>query len=686
MITILPDYWKQFKEFSMKNSTYKEEEIKEKTDELVKEYKEKGYIKKLPLEAMNIDDAVICNFYLEIGKDKLKEKEFPSPVEKEENSSWMYLSDYCFINVRATGKEPDKTGNFINTLKLIPVLRANSIHLAPFFDCALDNIYAVDSLRIITKDVVCEKLLSADINADEQLKLLIDSIHILDKTAGFDLEPHTSQFSRIALENPHLFRWIRLTKKEKKLYGKVTQEEMLEEKSQEKIQKAVNKIVKDILKKHKLKTLEPKNASPEKIRKAHGEITNKLIENGYWTLPSHTWGGVGLPEYDFYNTSDNHPDFVYLNEKGEDHHEHSFGMLTPYKFYSNMPLNKIPEEDNLPITNKETVDYLKSVFPDLQDRYKFDFVRLDYVDHVFDSTFNESWNIPISDRMTPEVLQTILMASKEHRKYTGAMAERMGVDIGDYGKLGFDLILGNTMLSTMNKDYVKFNFDLQEQIEAINKEREIPASVLFAVDTHDTGHPLFWTVPLSEAVGGAGLHLRHFLSRFTWNGRGRRPKYEVIGNQDLSHGLYEANNKLKSVAWKGDKEYNDLYHGLEDTYERFKDLIFNSHLGPTYISDDCAFWFIDREDGYRERLLCVVALEKAFDKVKEVIKEKPVYEPVTEIMIDFLENYYFENPEIFEVNYLTGELTLPNRISHHQVSIKEIPPLGTKLYFIREQG
>jgi len=228
-------------------------------------------------------------------------------------------------------------------------------------------------------------------------------------------------------------------------------------------------------------------------------------------------------------------------------------------------------------------------------------------------------------------------------------------------------------------------FDLQEKLEANIREGGVPSSVLFAVDTHDSGHPLFWTAPISEVVGPEGMHLRHFLSRFTSTGKARRPKYEVIGNQDLSFGLYEGNNKLKSLNWKGNEEYNILYHSTEDVYERFKELIHKSHIGPTYVAEDCAFWFIDREDGYRERLLCVVALEKPFEKVRYVIKEKPVYEPVRELIINFLENYYFQNPEVFEVDLKTGELKIANLISNYQLAIKEISPLGTKLFFIKEK-
>lgn len=684
----LPKYWTNFKELSLKKSfkTLTEKEIEEKTEVLVKEFKSKNYIKMLPSEALNIDDGVICNFYLTLGKEKFSSDGVSSPVENYEDSSWMYHSDFCFINVRALGKEQDITGNFLDAMKLIPVIRANSIHLAPFFDCALTNLYAVDSLRIITKDVLSQELLEGGIEPDEQLLLLMDAIHILNKTAGFDLEPHTSQFSRIVLENPEHFRWIRLDKKRTGLYKEVTHEEMFSEEGQEKIRKEVNKIIKKILKEHKLKTVEDLSCGLETLRKAHGEITTKLIDSGLWTLPSQTWGGVGLPEFDFYNTTDNHPDFTYLDAKGEDQHEHSFGMLTPYKFYTNLSFNRVPDEDNLPLVKEDTVEFFKGVFPEIQKRYKFDFVRLDYVDHVFDSTVKESWDIPLSDRMTPEILSDVLSASRINKKFTGAMAERMGCDVKDYKKLGFDLILGNTMLTTMHAGYVRYIFDLEEEIKASIADGGVPSSVLFAVDTHDSGHPLFWTAPMSEVVGPEGMHLRHFLSRFTWTGKGRRPKYEVIGNQDLSYGLYEANNRLKSMVWKGDKDYNNLYHCTEDIYERFKDLIFRSHLGPTYVAPDCAFWFLDREDGYRERLLCVVALEEKFEKVRYVIQEKPVYSSVKELVINFMENYHMDNPDISEVDLRTGEFKQANQISHYQVAIKELSPLGVKLFFIRERG
>jgi len=166
MNTKLPNYWEKFDKFSTEKAKdiLSEKEIKEETERLIESFKSKGYIKMLPQEALKINDRVICNFYLEMGKDKFTKDGVPSPVENHEDSSWMYHSDFCFINVRASGEQADKTGNFLNTLKLIPIIRANSIHLAPFFDCALQNLYAVDSLRIITKEVLSKKCWKQGLN------------------------------------------------------------------------------------------------------------------------------------------------------------------------------------------------------------------------------------------------------------------------------------------------------------------------------------------------------------------------------------------------------------------------------------------------------------------------------------------------------------------------------------------
>jgi hypothetical protein len=682
----VPEAWRKFSQYALLRAEEKGLEtacLHGHARRLADEYLGAGYVNLTPTGALFLDDAVFALFYLEVGQGRFKEGEVRSPVADAPDSSWMYHSDYCFINVRALNPEPHRTGTFIHGLKVIPTVRASSLHLAPFFDCALDNLYAVESLSVITKHVLNHEMIAAGISAHEQLRLFIDGAHILGKTVGFDLEPHMGQFSRTAIANPEHFRWIRLSHDRRTLWKGMKQEAMLEESFQKEMHREVRERAAKILAGRNLENVKDTSRGFPAMRDAHLEIVRHLIAEGFWTLPSHTWNGVGLPEYRAYNFEKNHPEFTYLDKNGKDQHEHSFGMLTPFKLYTNLPLNKVPDKKNPPVLNRETIEFFKNLFPTVQRSFNFDFVRLDYVDHVFDSTLGDDPTLPVSDRMIPSVLKEVLTHAKKLRPSTGAMAERMGCDIGDYGKVGFDLLLGIDILTTMHADFIPFIFELQEEIE--KGASDVKASILFAVDTHDSGHPLFWTKPLSEAVGPKGLALRHFLSRFTWTGRARRPKYEVIGNQDLSHGLYRVNNNLVSLTWEGDCTYNRRYHMLENVYESLRPLIYNALLGPRHVEKEYAWWFIDRADGVRERLLCIAALEKKFKKLKDAVGHEIAAPPPRELVINFRENYHFDNPEILEVSLLTGSWTPAPQLSHYQVQVAPFMKYDTRLFLVREK-
>ncbi|HOV13788.1 MAG TPA: hypothetical protein PK771_05850, partial [Spirochaetota bacterium] len=305
-------------------------------ENLLEEYKNNGFIKKLPLNLLEIDAysfIPLLKYLLEKNNNSIK-----SPVESEPNSNWMVKSSFCFVNIRGVGKDNNKTGNFIDAIKFLPSLRVNGIHLAPFFECSLSIVYAINSLNTINLDCINTTFLEYGMTGEEQVKFFIDFCHLLGMTVGFDIEPHTSQFSRIVIENPELFRWLKLDKNKKLIDD---EESLLQPQNQQKICDEIKTIVNDILKENNLKSLE-ENGKYKLTKEVHLKITHKLIDEGFWTIPSHTWKGAGLPEFDKYNTKDNYPEFKYLSWDKENHLEHSFGVLTPFKFYDNIPINKIP--------------------------------------------------------------------------------------------------------------------------------------------------------------------------------------------------------------------------------------------------------------------------------------------------------------------------------------------------------
>ncbi len=649
--------------------------------ELAAAFRRDGTLRMTPTAALRLTDAAIVAFYRALGE---------APDLSATDPAWMEQCDFAFVNVRACSPRPDACGRVTDALKVIPTMRVSAIHLAPFFDHTLDNLYAVDSVRVVSDSVLDAALRAGGIDGDTQIRLLVDAIHRLGWRVGFDLEPHTATFSRIALGHPSCFRWLRVAPPDampdfgatptprghEGLYGGVTQEEMSTPAAQAQLVEEVRALVTSTCAEFGLTEIEDLSQGVERVRACHARLTDRLMALGYWTLPSHTWNGVGLPRFDFYNREKNYPEYEYLDVEGKDQAEHAFGMLTPYRLFDALPVNAVPVTSPQPVA--ETIQFLDEIFPSVQERYGFDFVRLDYVDHVFDSTLPGSVSLPVSDRLPPERLAGILARARRTRPSTGAMAERMGVDLDDYASIGFNLLLGTDILSSMNAGYVDFLLRLEREIHSDDPAvprpitgTAIPAghaeaahdgsprhvhashapatdsrdgganirtrtcSVLAVVDTHDSGHPLFWTVPLADAVGPEGMSLRHFLARFLTCGARRRPKYECMGNQDLSTGLYLANNHPVSLRWRDDGVYNARYHALEDAYERFRPFLRTARLGPAHVDSEegWAAWFLD---GEHERLLCIAITEPRVERVKQWVAGPPVLPPVRRISIDIV--------------------------------------------------
>lgn len=670
---------------------------------LADEFRGSGALRMTPTRALGLSDLAIAAFYRALAHPEGRTAEGRhARLAPAVDSSWMLDADFAFVNIRACSPDAARTGRVVDALKIIPTMRVSAIHLAPFFDNTLHNLYAVDSVRVVTDAVLDPALTAAGLDGDDQIRLLVDGIHVLGWRVGFDLEPHTSNFSRIALTHPRCFRWLRLSPDRETLFGGVTQERMLAPRAQAKLVKEVTALVATACKAHGLAALEDLSRGPAAVRACHDELVQTLIREGYWTLPSHTWSGVGLPRFERYVREglDAYPDYTYLNAAGHDQREHAFGMLSPYRLYDPIPMNAVPPTDDPPAPVPEAAALLEGIFPEVQARYGFDFVRLDYVDHVFDSTLSGDWTRPLSDRLTPKALQDLLAAARRTRPETGAMAERMGVDVEDYGALGFDLLLGSDVLTAMQDDYVGFLLDLQRELDIAEADaprpitRQAPrpeghvdhpearrCSVLAAVDTHDSGHPLFWTRPLSEVVGPDGLHLRHFLARFATCGPRRRPKYEVMGNQDLSYGLYEANNKPVSLTWADNKAYNVRYHALEDVHASFRSFLRGARMGLSHVDreDHWAAWFLE---GASERLLCVAALEPHVGKVADWVADPPALVPTGAIRIDVCVGTDWPWAEVTALP-LDGTPAESVALDGRMLVIDSLPRQACRLYHVR---
>jgi hypothetical protein len=630
---------------------------------LLAEYRRAGYLRRTCLDLLSLPASSLVHFFSSLAR----ERSFSSPLKNHNDSSWMAHSSFCFVNPRAAALTPTQTGSFFQAVRLLPGIRAQSIHLAPFTLYDFGVVYAVSSVVSIAPQLLDPQLSALGLNAEDQLRLFVQAAHLLGKTVGFDVEPHVTQFAITALEKPHLFRWIKLYQYDKQwLDYLLSNDDMLSEETQQSITSAVSHIVQAELAGRGLTTLELVGETDPDIihhkQEAYGQIVNRLIDLGYWTVPCQTWSGAGLPAFAGYNFEKNYPRFRYLTPNGEDHSGYAYHIVTPFKFYSGLQTNRQPQNLQALEPYPPAINFFGELFNYWRDNFDFDFVRYDSVDHIFDSTLNGRPDLPLSDRPTPVVLARANALVRTGQSYTGCLAERMGNEIEAYASADFDLILGNDMLEKTDLAHLQKSFEISDRLQTLNTGRNLPFGVTYAVDTHDTGNPFIWGEPLIQKMGGERLKLRHFLARFLSCGAAPRPMYEVMGAQDLSYGLYEANIAEKSLTWVGDQTYNHAYHLMEDVYEPLHDFLAQAHMAAHFAAPLYAWW---RFEDHQQALIALIALDH--DLPDEEIA--PFTIPLPESFSMPLEMCDFTSPEF-----------KPTPVTHQHIQVEGLKKLAFRLY------
>lgn len=575
-------------------------------DELARQWRQCGHLPLTPSHLLRLDDAVMAAFYARLEESG----GLRSPADDCADPGWMTRSDFCFINIRATGTGHSH-GNFIQAAKMLPGLRVNAIHLGPFFDYDHETIYAPRSVESLSPLMEHQPLTQSGFGPESQLKALVQACRLTGKAAGMDLEPHVAQFARTVMVHPGAFRWIALSEDKNTLRGGLRMEEMTARDYQKIITAEIAEHVGKALAADGLDSLEYTPGDTPDIRKAkdscYFKLIGSLIGQGYWTVPSQAWCGLGIPRFKGYNHTHGYAEFEYRDHMGNDAHHYAYHVVTPFAFYHNSGINS-PGEAARMARNDEAVSLFTGIFPRLRQIYGLDFVRYDSVDHIIDSLHPHDPDMPASDRPEPEILRLATEKARAGYPQAGNFAERMGSEAEDYAAMGFDLMLGDDMLTRIDHPLMDRVFSLSERLEHLNQKRPGPFSVAFAVDTHDTGNPHIWKEPLVKAVGFDSMVLRFFVSRFAHAGLSRRPKYEAMGSQDLSWGLYHSNVRNANINWVDNGDFNRVYHALEDLYAECRPILDEGGLFSRHVDNRLAWWVIHSPRG---ALAAVASIETA---------------------------------------------------------------------------
>ena len=564
----LPDYWgKIFKCVQMEKAYKNNESI---SNYLYSEYKLKGYIDGYTYrELLDFSDSSIIWFYLLLFEEKQKDNSRPvSIVEQKNNPKWMFERDYCFFNIRAVGTAVEETGNIMDAVKILPALRVSGVHLAPFFECSNGKIYCQRSFYQINHEIVSGKYLVEGVSAKEQMKFFIDCCHLLNIAVGFDFVPHTSYDSALRLQRPDLFRWVKLDENKKELYSAMSIDQQYEDGFQKKCHEKVKKIVEKCKKEFSIQEIDGPDNSDNICEKLLDVINEKVYSQGYYTVPPHTWNGISVPGIKKYSYNMRRPIWEYKDKYGQDQGQHAIWLHSNFYIHKGMKANKLPiHNPDIFSKNKDFFLYIIDYLFWIITEFSFDYIRVDYVDHIFDNVIdNNGSEIALTETLTPKELNGII--GKLRRKWPGLgfQADHLGRDPEKYALAGFNLIIdSNVALETNDINLEKIFRDQMRQHSAQENCR-----CLWAIDTQDLAHPLFLGKELAYREGKMGTIVRFFMSRFVNVGKNRQPKYEVIGNPDLSTGIYRANNRPESIYWKSDKELLEVYNVIETEYMRYR--------------------------------------------------------------------------------------------------------------------
>jgi hypothetical protein len=151
-----------------------------------------------------------------------------SPVQAQPDSTWIKTVNMVGINVRTIG-------SFWNVIKYALTLpkAQSSVHLLPIWECGVvASLYGIASWNINPEFFDAELAIAFPHldTVEKQLKVVTNILHLMGKTVGMDVIPHTDRYSEIALANPQFFEWL-----QRREFEIIDHSENLHEKVQERI-------------------------------------------------------------------------------------------------------------------------------------------------------------------------------------------------------------------------------------------------------------------------------------------------------------------------------------------------------------------------------------------------------------------------------------------------------------------
>lgn len=489
-----------------------------------------------------------------------------SPVGNESNGDWLKKTNMVGVNIRTIG-------NFFNLVKYVLTLSdaQNSIHILPIWEPGVvASLYGKISWNI-NPEFFSEELRAVIPSLDsveKQLQVVVNLVHLMGKTIGLDVIPHTDRFSEMVFLNPRFFEWVKREEHNIICFdgpnaadvehviweylwqsGPALGQEMWFSKDD-----FFNPDYPHLSEKAKLEVLFGNKENQYLRLKRRLALMQRLIDHGYETMPvtmAPPYRGLHLDAGDFIVDEMNNKWYNYQFDKPEGM-SRVFGPLTRYKFYDTISPNsqELDFEKPVPLA----WNYIASHYAECQTIYNFDFMRGDMA-HV--QPRKNGVPSEISEYYDP--LTFIKNRIKQSVPYFAFFAETFlappdqmayGDESDHLEAIEAESTLGDLQASPVGS--AEFMSKLVDYLALAETRRFSPNFTIITADKDDPRFDIFYK---------KANHLRFFVGLFLTE----MPSYMSLGmecrNLHLNRGKNEEYSKLYVFQITDDIETDKVTHG-----------------------------------------------------------------------------------------------------------------------------
>ncbi len=167
--------------------------------------------KMMPEDALNLPFEEIIGYLETLYGSRVYQafdfnQAIEGPATQFQDTKWLRSANTVGINVRTIG-------NFWNIVPYAMTLpnAFNAIHILPIWEPGVvASLYGPSSWNINPEffSPTLQSYFPGLDTVEKQLKVVINILHLMEKSVGMDVVPHTDRYSEMVLANPAFFEWL----------------------------------------------------------------------------------------------------------------------------------------------------------------------------------------------------------------------------------------------------------------------------------------------------------------------------------------------------------------------------------------------------------------------------------------------------------------------------------------------